>query len=115
MELSLFAITLVILTSIGNGIGSIFFKKAAMQNKKLLELIFDIRFLTGLFIYGAAAILYVIALKYGEISVLYPIAAMQYVWVLIFAVIIFKEKVNMLKWIGVGLILAGVLFIGFGL
>lgn len=112
---NLSAIALVVLTSIGNGIGSVFFKRAAMQKKNLFGLVLDVRFLVGLSIYGIAAIFYVIALKYEDVSVLYPIAALQYVWVLAFAAIIFKERVNMMKWAGVGLIVLGALLIGFGL
>ena len=115
MAVSAFAIILVLIVSLGNGIGSVFFKKAAEQYRNIWKLILNPLFIIGVIIYGVAAMLYVVALKHGDITILYPLAAMQYVWVCVLAVIVLKEKMNALKWAGVMLIVAGAAFIGFGL
>ena len=67
---------------------------------------------TGYALYGLSAILMVAALKYGELSVLYPIIAMTYVWVTVLSVIIYSESVNLLKFVGLASIVCGVAVLG---
>ncbi len=67
--------------------------------------------------YGCLALntgLLVLALRNGQLSVLYPIIALTYVWVTILSPFLFGEIINMSKVIGVGLIVLGVSFIGWG-
>ncbi|MBN2458463.1 EamA family transporter [Candidatus Woesearchaeota archaeon] len=114
--MSMFAVLLVLLSSVGNGAGSVFLKKLSFKKtNNILSLLLNRTFILGITIYATAAVLYVIALKYGDISVLYPIAATQYIWVCIFAVRFFREKINILKWSGIIMIIAGAVFIGLGL
>ncbi len=55
-----------------------------------------------------------LALRDGQLSVLYPIIALTYVWVTILSPMFFNDVINAYKVIGVGLIVAGVSFIGLG-
>ena len=59
-------------------------------------------------------LLLVLALRDGELSVLYPIIALTYVWVTILSPIFFGDKLNAYKVAGVALIVLGVSFIGKG-
>lgn len=69
----------------------------------------------GYFLYGIAALLLIIALRGGELSVLYPIIATSYVWVSIASSYFFPlDSMNLLKWSGVLLIVCGVGMIGYG-
>ncbi|MFH1064831.1 MAG: EamA/RhaT family transporter [Candidatus Woesearchaeota archaeon] len=70
--------------------------------------------LLGFFMYGIGAILLVIALKYGELSVLYPVVALSFVWVLMLSVSFLDEPVGILRSVGVASILLGVSAIGKG-
>jgi len=45
---------------------------------------------------------------------LYPILSIGYVWISLFSIIFLEEKMNMDKWLGILLIIFGVVFIGFG-
>ena len=65
-------------------------------------------------LYIISAILLIIALRGGELSVLYPLVALSYVWVGILSMLIFKEPMTSLKWLGVGFVIGGVSFIGVG-
>ena len=56
----------------------------------------------------------VLALRGGQLSVLYPIIALTYVWVTILSPMFFKDDINASKIIGLALIIAGVSFIGAG-
>jgi drug/metabolite transporter (DMT)-like permease len=58
--------------------------------------------------------LLILALRDGELSVLYPIIALTYVWVTILSPMFFGDIINTYKVAGVALIVLGVSFIGLG-
>jgi len=59
----------------------------------------------GFFFYGMGAILMILALKNGQLSVLHPIFSLGYVWVAIISPILFPtEIISIYKWIGIILI-----------
>lgn len=68
----------------------------------------------GLGVYCCGAALVVLALRHGELSVLYPIISLSYVWVAILAVTIFHEPMTAVKAIGITTIIAGVAILGRG-
>jgi drug/metabolite transporter (DMT)-like permease len=65
-------------------------------------------------LYAIGTALFIPALKGGELSVLYPIVALTYIWVSFLSVKFLGEKMNKLKWLGIALIILGVSFIGLG-
>lgn len=68
----------------------------------------------GYCLYGINAVLFVLALREGELSLLYPIIALTYVWVSILSVYYFHESMNALKITGLVVIVAGVAILGRG-
>ncbi|MBM3785664.1 MAG: hypothetical protein FJW30_14965 [Acidobacteria bacterium] len=66
----------------------------------------------GLACYGFSTMLLVLALRYGELSVLYPIIALTYVWVSILSVTMLGESLNVFKILGLALIVLGVAVLG---
>ena len=70
--------------------------------------------LGGLALYGLGAAMMVIALRHGELSVLYPLISLSYVWVAILSVLIFGEVMNPYKIAGICVIMAGVAVLGSG-
>jgi len=70
---------------------------------------FDV--LNGLFLYGASAIVFVMALKYAPVSVLYPVTAGTWIWSIIFAGFFLKEKISLKKSFGILLVLSGIVLI----
>jgi len=65
---------------------------------------------SGIFLVSAT-ILWAFILKHFPFSVAYPITAFAYVFGMLAAVFIFNEGVPFTRWIGVGLIILGVVFI----
>jgi len=59
----------------------------------------------------AAMILWGYILKHYEFSMVYPITAFAYVFGMLAAIFIFHETVSPIRWIGVGLIMLGIVFI----
>lgn len=68
----------------------------------------------GYSLYGLSAVLMVLALRHGELSILYPIIALTYVWVSILSVIVFHEHMSVARVAGVAIIVAGVGVLGMG-
>ena len=115
MATQLWAIGLVILATLVGALGPIMLKKASA--KKLFgisSLIKNYHLSTGIILYGLGTILFIPALKGGDLSVLYPFVALIYIWVSLLSVKFLNEKMNKFKWIGIALIIVGVSFIGFG-
>jgi drug/metabolite transporter (DMT)-like permease len=51
-------------------------------------------------------------LRDGELSILYPVISLTYVWVTLLSVYFFKERVSALKLLGVMVVVIGVAVIG---
>ena len=80
----------------------------------VMELITNIPLLAGLVLYGLGAMLMVLALRHGELSVLYPMISLSYVWVAIISVVFFHEQMNGPRIAGIIVIMAGVGVLGRG-
>ena len=70
--------------------------------------------LGGLSCLGLNTLLLIIALREGQLSVLYPIIALTYVWVVILSPMFFDDRISFVKAVGVGVIVLGVSLIGWG-
>ncbi len=70
----------------------------------------------GYGLYALSAGVLIFALKHGELSVLYPIYAMNFIWVAIMSPVFFplRDSMNPLKWAGVAAVVFGVVLIGYG-
>jgi drug/metabolite transporter (DMT)-like permease len=66
----------------------------------------------GYCLYGFSAVLLVMALRKGELSLLNPTFTLSYVWVTILSVIIFHDSMNAFKIAGVATIIGGVAVLG---
>lgn len=82
----------------------------------LYSIVTNVPIIAGLFLYFIGALLLVWALKKGDLSILYPFLALSYVWVPLFSMLLLPvpERMNVLKWSGVLVIIAGVSLIGVG-
>lgn len=78
----------------------------------LSGMITNLPLLGGYTLYGLSTVLLVLALKEGELSLLYPVIALTYVWVTVLSVIIFQEQLNPFKVLGVATIVLGVCVLG---
>jgi undecaprenyl phosphate-alpha-L-ara4N flippase subunit ArnE len=60
---------------------------------------------------AAATIIWMYILKRFELSVAYPLISISYIFGMLAAIFIFHEAVPVTRWIGVALIMAGVVFL----
>ncbi len=104
------AIVATLFTALLGAFGAFFLKKSSFS--KLNIKIFLNKFtIIAIIFYGLSSIIFIIALKGGELSVLYPIGATSYIWVNILSIFFLKEKMNLYKWVGVIIIITGVTLI----
>jgi drug/metabolite transporter (DMT)-like permease len=68
----------------------------------------------GYGLYAVVTVLIVVAFKDGELSVLYPILSLSYLWVAVLSFFIFHDTLNAYKLIGVSVIMCGVAVLGRG-
>ncbi|HYA16959.1 MAG TPA: hypothetical protein VEF06_05805 [Bryobacteraceae bacterium] len=61
---------------------------------------------------AGTALLLILALRDGELSTLYPIIAMSYVWAIPLSMYYFGDKLNIWKISGIALIVGGVALLG---
>jgi len=83
-------------------------------NPTFVGLLTNFPLLGGLALYGIGAALMVVALRHGELSVLYPLISLSYVWVAVLSVLVFGEIMNAYKVGGICAIMAGVAVLGSG-
>ena len=115
MKTEIWAILLVILATFVGAFGPIFLKKASARKlSSLSSVMSNYPLFAGLIFYALGTLLFIPALKGGELSVLYPLVSLTYIWVSFLSVRFLGEKMNKFKWIGIGLIIVGVTFIGLG-
>ncbi len=70
--------------------------------------------MAGYSLYGISTLLLVLALRKAQLSVLYPIISLTYVWVTILSVVIFGESLNVYKVVGLAIVVSGVAVLGLG-
>lgn len=68
----------------------------------------------GYAMYGLFTIVMIWALRRGELSMLYPMMALSYVWVMIVSILWLREPVNAAEILGVAVIVSGVAVLGRG-
>jgi multidrug transporter EmrE-like cation transporter len=78
----------------------------------IVAMLTDPPLFAGYCLYGFNTILMVLALRDGELSLVYPVIALTYVWVTVLSMFVFHEPMNLFKAIGIAIIVAGVAMIG---
>jgi uncharacterized membrane protein len=113
MTSRLIAISMVCFCALLAALGQLCFKLAANQSGgPLLDYLLNPKIISGVSLYGVSAIIYLIALKKGDLSTLYPFIATSYVWVSIFAIFVLSEPFGVSKLVGLSFVLVGLYFIG---
>ena len=116
MKTKKWAMGLVLLSTLSAASGQILIKMGVNNATNLFALITNVPLIIGYGLYGFSAVILVISLKYGELSVLYPIYAMNFIWVSIASPWFFpNDSMNLIKWAGVMSVVLGVALIGIGI
>jgi drug/metabolite transporter (DMT)-like permease len=108
------SILLVFLGGVVGSFGAVFLKLGADKLTKSIWSFLNVRLAAGVALYLGSSVLYVMGIKGGQLSVLYPMVSLGYIWTLLWARIFFREAFSRQKVLGLTLILAGVVFVGLG-
>ena len=109
------AMVLVVVATLIGTWGALYFKLGAdkltskilqLENLKIKEL------WIAVVCYGVSSIFFLGGLRGGDLSVLYPITSLTYIWVALLSMKVLKETMNSYKWLGIVFILIGVTVIG---
>jgi uncharacterized membrane protein len=65
----------------------------------------------GLLLFGLSAIVWLFALSRASLSFAYPFAALSYVLIVLFSVLVLHEDVPVLRWVGVAFIVSGIMLV----
>ncbi|MBW2992358.1 hypothetical protein KY345_04035 [Candidatus Woesearchaeota archaeon] len=110
-----YAIFLMFLTTVLTSTAQIMYKFGIGRLEfNILSIITNWHIILGIALYAIGAVIMITALRYGEVSVLYPIVATSYIWVSIGSSVFFDEIMNLWKWSGVFFIVMGVIVISYG-
>jgi multidrug transporter EmrE-like cation transporter len=109
MNNPVYVIFLIVITVILNTVAQFFLKLGADQKSLNLFL------LAGVCFYGLSTIVYVLVLGKFNLSIAYPvIIGSTVIATVIVGAILFREKVEIAQWIGVGLTISGISAIALG-
>jgi drug/metabolite transporter (DMT)-like permease len=108
------SILLVFFGSLIGSIGMVFLKKASSHLHHGFLHIFNWNSVLGVGLFLLSSVFYLKGIAHGQLSVLYPMVSLSYVWALIWAKIFFHERFTREKFMGLGLVIAGVCCVGFG-
>jgi len=109
------AIVLAIITTFTTAIGQLLMKMGVDKAElSFASLIGNIPLLGGLLAYIIGGVIMIYALKYGDLSIVYPFFSLSFIWVALLSALVLKENIPWLQGLGIMFIIAGVSFTGRG-
>lgn len=104
----LLAVILVLVGGFYGALSPIYVKKGLtdLRQRKFKNL------LIGAFIFGTGLLPLILAMKYSDLSFLYPLTGLSYVWTAMYSAYFLGENINTYTWIGIAFTVSGVLLIG---
>jgi len=109
------AVVLVVIAGLIGAFGALFFKKGSATIHRNITTFLTNKYLYfGASLYVLSTVFFVPALKFADLSLVYPLTSLTYVWVTLLSSKFLGERINKYKWIGVVLILIGIASIGIG-
>jgi drug/metabolite transporter (DMT)-like permease len=109
------AMGLVLLASFIGSFGAVFLKSGAARLRlSVRALLSNWHLMLGVGLFLLSSVAYLQGIKGGELSVLYPMVSLGYIWTLFWSKLFFGEPLTRMKFLGLFLIIAGVCFVGAG-
>lgn len=115
MKTPLSSIFLILFSSVIGSFGAVFLKIGAEHMKGSLGSFFKNYWLAiGVCLYLLSSVFFVMGVAQGELTILYPMISLGYIWTIVWARLFFKEPFTMSKIAGLLMIIFGVALINFG-
>ncbi|MBW3003613.1 EamA/RhaT family transporter [Candidatus Woesearchaeota archaeon] len=105
-------IAVMIISSLFLSTGQLFFKYGSGSFKwNIMSIITNYNYFFALCFCGIGAVLLIIALKFGDLSVMFPLVSISYIFVILISYFILHEDLGLLKLFAIGFIAFGVTLI----
>jgi len=112
MNTLIYGIILAFIATIFGSLGSLFVKKGSKDiSRKISSLIQNRNLILGIVLFVLSILVYIAGLRFGDLSVLFPITSLTYVWIAFLSIKYLNESMNKYKWLGILFIVVGVLLI----
>jgi drug/metabolite transporter (DMT)-like permease len=108
------SILLVLFASLIGSFGAVFLKLGAEPLKNGLQHILNWKLAAGVTLFVGSSVPFVMGLRHGELSVLYPMVSLGYVWTMFWSKLFFHEPITRAKIGALAMILTGIVCIGVG-
>ncbi|HLI83049.1 MAG TPA: EamA family transporter [Bryobacteraceae bacterium] len=108
------SMVLVLFGSVIGSFGAVFLKMGAAKLMDGFWRILNLQLAAGVALFLLSSVFFILGIRHGELSVLYPMVSLGYVWTLVWSRLFFQEAFTRNKFFGLGLILLGVFFVGLG-
>jgi multidrug transporter EmrE-like cation transporter len=105
---------LVFAASLVGSFGAVFLKRGATRLDGTVLGFVNTDLMLGVVLFLGSSVFYGLGIKGGQLSVLYPMVSLGYIWTLLWSRLFFKEPFTSQKFLGLALILAEVFFVGLG-
>lgn len=105
---------LVFVASVVGSFGAVFLKLGADRLDGSLRSFCNLRLAFGVALFLGSSVFYALGIRGGQLSVLYPMVSLGYIWTLLWSRLFFNEAFTREKFMGLGLILVGVFLVGLG-
>ena len=105
---------LVFVASLVGSFGAVFLKLGSTHLDGTITSFLNRDLALGVGLFLGSSVFYALGIRHGQLSVLYPMVSLGYIWTLVWSRIFFKEEVTAQKFLGLALILVGVFFVGLG-
>jgi multidrug transporter EmrE-like cation transporter len=105
---------LVLLASLIGSFGAVYLKLGAAHMNRGFRHILNWELGFGIALFVGSSVPFVIGLKHGELSVLYPMVSFGYILTLFWSRLFFNEPITKLKIGALAMILTGIVCIGLG-
>jgi multidrug transporter EmrE-like cation transporter len=105
----------VVLGSVIGSLGAVGLKAGTKRlQMNLRSILTNWHLALGIAAYVLSSVFFVFGLRKGELSVLYPLVSLSYVWTVFWSRAFFGESITRNKIYALGLILVGVTLLGWG-
>lgn len=105
------SILLVFVASLIGSVGAVFLKLGAEKLRYGFRHIVSRQAAFGVALFLLSSVFFGWGIKHGQLSVLYPMVSLGYVWALIWSRLFFRESLTKQKFVALGMILFGIVLI----
>lgn len=107
--ITIISVVLAVISSFLGATGMLFFKLGSKKaSLRVMDWLTNWKVMLGILLYFTALLALIISMKSGDLSIVYPIYALSYIWVALFSKRFLNEKISLINWLGFAIIMVGV-------